>query len=92
MASDISPDMLQQLFALRDGLQSAVHGEQTAQVEAFAARIGKSVNTVWVWLKAHAGYQSGRKKRADAGSSRLPSSTLDLLASAKREARRGNGK
>lgn len=92
MVAKLSPDMLQQLFTLRDALTAAPHGEQTAQVEAFAQQIGKSVNTVWVWLKAHAGYQSGRKKRADAGSSRLPNETLEVIAAAKREAVRGNGK
>ncbi len=92
MVAKLSPDMLQQLFTLRDALTAAPHGEQTAHVEAFAQQIGKSVNTVWVWLKAHAGYQSGRKKRADAGSSRLPNETLEVIASAKREAVRGNGK
>ena len=92
MAAQLSPDMLQQLFMLRDALTDTQHGEQTAKVEAFAKQIGKSVNTVWVWLKAHAGYQTGRKKRADAGSTRLPTETLDVIAAAKREAVRGNGK
>lgn len=87
----LSPDMLQQLFTLRDALNAAQHGEQTAQVEAFAGRIGKRACTVWRWLKDHAGYQSGRKRRADAGSTRLPTDTLEMIAGAKREAVRGNG-
>lgn len=91
MATQLSPDMLQQLFALRDALNAARHGEQTAQVEAFADRIGKKACTVWRWLKDHAGYQSGRKKRADAGSTSVPIATLEMMASMKREAVRGNG-
>lgn len=92
MAAQLSPDMLQQLFALRDLLNTAPRGEQTAQVEAFAHHIGKSVNTVWVWLKAHAGYESGRKKRADAGNTRIAGATVTAIAAMKRECVRGNGK
>lgn len=92
MAAQLSPDMLQQLFTLRDALNAAQHGEQTAKVEAFAHDIGKSVNTVWVWLKAHAGYTSGRKKRADAGNTRIAGETIDTIAAMKREGVRGNGK
>lgn len=92
MATQLSPDMLQQLFTLRDKLNAAPRGEQTAQVEAFSLHIGKSVNTVWVWLKAHAGYSTGRKKRADAGNSKVPQETLEVIAAMKREGVRGNGK
>ena len=92
MAAQLSPDMLQQLFALRDLLNAAPRGEQTAQVEAFAHHIGKSVNTVWVWLKSHAGYESGRKKRADAGNTRIAGATVTAIAAMKRECVRGNGK
>ncbi|MEW6562732.1 MAG: transposase [Pseudomonadota bacterium] len=92
MAAQLSPDMLQQLFTLRDALNAAPHGSQRALVEEFASRIGKQANTVYLWLKSHAGYSSGRKKRADAGSTRLPTETLEVIAAAKREAVRGNGK
>ena len=92
MAAQLSPDMLQQLFMLRDALTDTQHGEQTAKVEAFAKQIGKSVNTVWVWLKAHAGYTSGRKKRADAGNSRIAGEAIETIAAMKREGVRGNGK
>ncbi|KAF0205509.1 MAG: integrase rve superfamily [Gallionellaceae bacterium] len=92
MAAQLSPDMLQQLFTLRDALNAAQHGEQTAQVEAFANRIGKSVNTVWVWLKSHAGYQSGRKRRADAGKTGISVDAIETIAAMKREGVRGNGK
>ena len=92
MAAQLSPDMLQQLFALRDALNAAQHGEQTAKVAAFARDIGKSVQTVWGWLKVHAGYTSGRKKRADAGNTRIAGETIETIAAMKREGVRGNGK
>lgn len=91
MATQLSPDMLQQLFSLRDALNAAQHGEQTAQVEAFALRIGKRACTVWRWLKDHAGYQTGRKRRSDAGKTSVPTETLEMMAGMKREAVRGNG-
>lgn len=92
MAANLSPDMLAQLFMLRDALNAAQHGEQTVQVEAFAGRIGKRTGTVWRWLKAHAGYQSGRKKRADAGGSRMSARVIETIAAMKREGVRGNAK
>lgn len=92
MASQLSPDMLEQLFALRDALAAAPRGEQTARVAAFAEFIGKAPNTIWLWLKTHAGYETGRKKRSDAGGSRMADSTLDVMAAMKREGVRGNGK
>lgn len=92
MATQLSPDMLVQLFALRDALAAAPRGEQTARVAAFAEFIGKAPNTIWLWLKAHTGYESGRKKRSDAGGSRMADSTLEVMAAMKREGVRGNGK
>jgi len=92
MATQLSPDMLQRLFTLRDALIAAPHGSQRALVVAFASDIGMQANTVYQWLKVHAGYQSGRKKRADAGSTRLPTETLEVIAAAKREGRRANDK
>lgn len=91
MATQLSPDLLQQLFALRDALATAPHGEQTAKVAAFATRIGKAPNTVHRWLTAHAGRRANRKPRADKGSTSVPTQTLEMMAGMKREAVRGNG-
>lgn len=92
MATQLSPDMLAQLFALRDALAAAPRGEQSARVESFARFIGKSPNTVHRWLKDHTGRKTNRKKRADAGSSCVPDGTLELIAGMQREGVRGNGK
>ena len=92
MAAQLSPDMLQQLFALRDALADSPHGTQTEQVNAFAERIGKKANTVHRWLKDHAGRKTERKKRTDAGSTRMAAETLTTIAAMKREGVRGNGK
>jgi len=88
----LSPDLLQELFALRDRIAAAAHGGATEQVARFASLIGKNPSTVYTWLRAHAGFVSGRKKRSDAGSTALPKETLHFIASAKREGIRGNGK
>ncbi|MDR1276165.1 MAG: transposase [Candidatus Accumulibacter sp.] len=87
-----TPDLLQELFTLRDEIGTAPRGERSARVRRFAERIGKNPSTVYTWLRAHAGYRSGRKKRADAGSTALPKETLHFIAAAKREGIRGNGK
>lgn len=92
MAASLSPELLKELFTLRDRLDAAPHGEATEIVHRFASFVGKNPNTIYSWLKKHAGYKSGRKKRADAGNTSLPEDTLTFIASAKREAVRGNGK
>lgn len=91
MAS-LAPDLLQELFALRDRIAAAPHGGATELVKQFANLYGKNPSTVYTWLREHAGYKAGRKKRADAGSTALPSETLHFIAAAKREGVRGNGK
>lgn len=88
----LSPDLLQQLFALRDALRAAPHGAQRQLVAAFAEQVGKGVNTVYIWLKAHAGYAPQRKQRKDAGSTRMDEAVLTAIGGMKREAVRGNGK
>ncbi len=92
MSIKLAPDLLQQLLALRDKLLTAPHGSATALVASFAHSIGKHPDTVYEWLRNHVGYQSGRKKRVDAGATKLPSESLTFIASAKREGLRANGK
>ena len=92
MAAQLSPDLLQELFSLRDAIAAAPHGAATQLVHNFANLIGKNPNTVYSWLRQHAGYAAGRKKRSDAGSTTLPEETLHFIAAAKREGMRANGK
>jgi len=91
MAAQLSPDMLQQLFALRDALAAAPRGEQTARVKAFAEFVGKKPNTVYRWLKEHSGRKTNRSPRADKGKTSVPAETLEMLSGMKRECVRGNG-
>ncbi|MDR2186878.1 MAG: hypothetical protein LBE62_02365 [Azonexus sp.] len=86
----LAPALLQDLFALRDQVAAAPHGSSSPLVQSFAERTGKSAATIYAWLRRHAGYDAGRKKRADAGKTALPEAALKFIASAKREAVRGN--
>ncbi|MDR2155927.1 MAG: transposase [Burkholderiaceae bacterium] len=92
MAARLAPDLLQDLLSLRAQLAACAHGGRAGLVHDFAARIGKNPATVYTWLRSQAGYRTGRKKRADAGSTALESGTLHFIASAKREGVRGNNK
>lgn len=92
MATQLSPDMLQQLFNLRDQLDATPHGCRGALATQFAERVGLGCNTVYRWLKEHSGRETERKRRSDSGTTRLPEETLLAGAAMKREAVRGNGK
>ena len=87
-----TPEMLQSLLDLKTRLQAAPHGGQRAMVDEFAASVGKSAATVYKWLADEVGYNSGRKPRADAGTTRLPAEALHFVAAAKQESIRANGK
>lgn len=87
-----APQVLPGLLGLAARLRAAGHGERRALVEAHAAMLGRSVNTVYGWLKDYADYDSGRKRRADAGTSRLSEHTLDMVAALLKESQRANGK
>lgn len=88
----LSADALVDLVALRDRLNAAPHGERRPMVERYAMGLGRSTNTVYNWLRQYADYDSGRKPRADKGSSRLPKESLLAIAAMKREGVRMNGK
>lgn len=85
-------EMLELLLALRRQVEAAAHGQSGKLISDFAALHGRSQQTVWRWLAAFAGYQSERKKRADAGTSRLPEASLVFIAASKHLSVRANGK
>ena len=87
-----APEMLQSLLDLKERLLAAPHGGQRVLVEQFAAQVGKSCATVYKWLADEVGYDSGRKPRSDAGTTRLPAEALRFIAAAKQEGIRANGK
>ncbi|EXI92102.1 MAG: Integrase core domain protein [Candidatus Accumulibacter sp. BA-94] len=54
------------VVALAAELPKLQHGESTPRVQSAARAMGISVQTCWRWVR-DAGFASGRKKRADAG-------------------------
>ena len=57
------------VVALAAELPQLAHGESTPRVQSAARAMGISVQTCWRWVR-DAGFASGRKRRADAGSLR----------------------
>jgi hypothetical protein len=86
------PEVLVSLVALRDRITAAPHGERRTMVETYASSTGRSTGTVYNWLRDYANYDSGRKRRSDAGTSRLSGDTLELIAAMRQEGLRQNGK
>jgi len=86
-------DQLQELVALRDALLAAPPkgGERTRLIKAFAQEKHQSTSTVYRWLKDHAGFETGRKRRADSGTSRLPVQSLEFIAGSIQQSVRRNG-
>lgn len=91
---DLPPDLLADLIALRERLAAAPpkEGERGVLVANFARGIGKSPQTVHAWLKRHAGYATERKRRADAGRTRLAPEALAFIASSRLVAQRQNAR
>lgn len=85
-------ELMEMLINLRRQLESVARGDAATLVAQFAHRHGKSKQTVWRWLSAHAGYQTARKKRSDAGTTKLPEATLQFIAASKHLSVRANGK
>ena len=84
-------DVLQDLYALAERHAAAAHGGKRALIEAFAHEKGLDANTVYGWLRTHAGFKSGRKTRTDCGATRLPDETLHFIAASVNESVRNNG-
>ena len=54
----------------------AAHGAATREVEDFGRLVGKSTQTIYRWLRDCGAYAPERKRRADAGTTRLADATL----------------
>ncbi|HEY8037972.1 MAG TPA: hypothetical protein VIF37_20555 [Methylobacter sp.] len=85
-------EMMELLLILRRQLETAAHGQGGPLIDAFAELYGRSKQTVWRWLGTFAGYQTGRKKRTDAGTTKLPEPSLVFIAASKNLSVRANGK
>ncbi len=82
---------LDALRGLARCLDTTPHGERGAPVAEFAAFYGLTVQTVYRRLKK-VGWNAGRKRRADAGTSSQPLAAVHDLAAATRNSVRKNGK
>lgn len=93
MPPAFAPDLLQDLLALRDKLSAAAPkgGERGKLMADFAQAKGCNVQTVYRWLKDHAGHATQRKRRADAGTTDLPEETLNFIATSVHQSVRNNG-
>ncbi len=87
----LSAELTMELLHLADRLRALPHGGRRRAVEAYAHRYGWSAQRVYTYL-GRVGYETGRKKRADAGVTRLPAETLNFIAASKQASVRANGK
>lgn len=89
----LEPDVIADLIALRDKLASApAKGGRTALIADCAREKGVSTHTIRAWLKKYVGHVTARKRRTDAGTSRLPMQTLEFMASSIAQSVNGHGK
>lgn len=73
-------------------LDTVGHGGRTAYVERQAKFYGIATQTLLAQLKREVGWQSGRKARADKGSTRADGAVMKIAATMGREGVRKNGK
>lgn len=92
MATLLAPEIRDYLRDLAVRLDAAPYGQQSALVQAAAEFLNWSAATVYRQLKSAAGWNSGRKARADKGSTSVPIEALTMLGAVEREAIRDNGK
>lgn len=80
------------VVALAAELPQLPHGESTPRVQSAARAMGISVQTCWRWVR-DAGFVSGRKKRADAGTLKaLTADQVRQMAAIKLAGARETGK
>lgn len=84
-------DRLDAVKALALKLDASPYGERRGMVECFAAGLAVSAQTVYRWLR-QVGWESGRKPRADKGTTSQPLDVLASIAAMKKSAVRQNGK
>lgn len=91
LQATVPPDLVQELFALRDAHARAARGQQQPLLLDFARAKGVSLHKVYGWLKAYAGFRPGRKTRSDSGTTDLPDETLHFIAASVNESVRNTG-
>ncbi|WP_324622704.1 integrase [Delftia lacustris] len=88
----LTPAICDYVRDLARKLAAAPHGGSGPLLDAAAEFLGMSRQTVYRHLKTVAGWESGRKCRADKGSTSVDSQALMTLATMQRESVRDNGK
>lgn len=91
MAS-LAPATCDYIRALARKLETTPHKARGPLIDGGAEFLGMSKQTIYRHLKAVAGWESGRKCRADKGSTSVNSDALLTLATMQRESVRDNGK
>jgi hypothetical protein len=87
----LAPDIRSQLRAIACQLDAAGHGERGPIVEAACSFYGWSTDKLYTQLRT-VGWSSGRKARADKGSTAMDTSALLAIGAMQKESIRKNGK
>lgn len=87
----ITPDLREYLAATARRLDDAPHGQTGGVVAEVCGHLGWSKAKLYARLR-DVGWSSGRKVRADKGSTSMPTESLMMLATAQRNSLRDNGK
>lgn len=88
----VAPDIREYLADVARRIDAAARGETDSIVQEVTQFLGWSRAKLYSRLKRDVGWSSGRKTRADKGSTCVPVDKLEMLAAMKREAVRANGK
>ncbi len=88
----IQPSIRDYLEGVARRLDAAPHGGTGTIITEATSFLGWSASKLYSRLKADVGWSSGRKVRADKGSTKVDSSTLEMLGAVQRECVRANGK
>lgn len=81
-----------QLRLIASELEAAGHGEKSRVATHHAEMLGMKVSTLYRALKREAGWCSGRKVRADKGSTGVAEESLAFVAALQKPSHRANGK
>jgi len=87
----LAPDNREHLADIARRLEAAPQREKGAIVDAARSLYGWSVSKLYAQLRT-VGWSSGRKTRADKGSTCVPVQNLEMLATMQKESVRANGK
>ena len=85
-------DLLHQLKQIANKLDAMQHKDRSSFVDNTASHLGISRSTLYTWLNKKVGWTSGRKKRADAGTTSMSEEVITQLAAMQKADTRKNGK